>query len=73
MMADIVIQTKIITQLKKRDLPFYSIVFKRVSDNEKLVRIYRTTDTFTEATLHNNNMNKDIIEVVKLYKIAMSK
>lgn len=73
MMADIVIQTKIITQLKKRDLSFYSIVFKRVSDNEKLVRIYRTTDTFTEAMLHNNNMNKDIIEVVKLYKIAMSK
>lgn len=73
MMADIVIQTKIITQLKKRDLPFYSIVFKRVSDNEKLVRIYRTTDTFIETTLHNNNMNKDIIEVVKLYKIAMSK
>lgn len=73
MMADIVIQTKIITQLKKRELPFYSIVFKRVSDNEKLVRIYRTTDTFTETTLHNNNMNKDIIELIKLYKIAMSK
>lgn len=73
MMADIVIQTKIITQLKKRDLPFYSIVFKRISDNEKLVRIYRTTDTFIETTLHNNNINKDIIEVVKLYKISMSK
>lgn len=73
MMADIVIQTKIITQLKKRDLPFYSIVFKRVSDNEKLVRIYRTTDTFTETILHNNNMNKDIIDTVKLYKISMSK
>ena len=73
MMADIVIQTKIITQLKKRDLPFYSIVFKRISDNEKLVRIYRTTDTFIETTLHNYNINKDIIEVVNLYKIAMSK
>lgn len=73
MMADIVIQTKIITQLKKRELPFYSIVFKRISDNEKLVRIYRTTDTFIETTLHNNNINKDIIEVVKLYKISMSK
>lgn len=73
MIADIVIQTKIITQLKKRDLPFYSIVFKRISDNEKLVRIYRTTDTFIETTLHNNNINKDIIEVVKLYKISMSK
>ena len=73
MMADIVIQTKIITQLKKRELPFYSIVFKRISDNEKLVRIYRTTDTFIETTLHNNNMNKDIIATVKLYKISMSK
>lgn len=73
MMADIVIQTKIITLLKKRELPFYSIVFKRISDNEKLVRIYRTTDTFIETTLHNNNINKDIIEVVKLYKISMSK
>ena len=72
-MADIVIQTKIITLLKKRDLPFYSIVFKRISDNEKLVRIYRTIDTFTETILHNNNMNKDIIDTVKLYKISMSK
>ena len=72
-MADIVIQTKIITLLKKRELPFYSIVFKRISDNEKLVRIYRTTDTFIETILHNNNMNKDIIDTVKLYKISMSK
>ena len=72
-MADIVIQTKIVTLLKKRELPFYSIVFKRISDNEKLVRIYRTTDTFIETILHNNNMNKDIIDTVKLYKISMSK